>query len=86
MESKHILIKGNKGQWVKKKFRGKDWNNIYKAEDIMYKSNAYRVLLTRARQGMILFIPHGDDEDYTRQKKFYDGTYSLLKDIGIEEI
>ena len=52
----------------------------------MYKSNAYRVLLTRARQGMVLFIPKGDDEDYTRQKIFYDGTYSLLKDIGIEEI
>ena len=73
-------------QWIKKKFRGKDWNNIHKAEDIMYKSNAYRVLLTRARQGMVLFIPKGDDEDYTRQKIFYDGTYSLLKDIGIEEI
>ena len=37
-------------------------------------------------KGMVLFIPEGDDEDYTRQKIFYDGTYSLLKDIGIEEI
>jgi len=44
--------------------------------------NAYRVLLTRARQGMVLVIPHGDTEDHTRQSQFYDGTYNYLKEIG----
>jgi DUF2075 family protein len=51
-----------------------------------YLKNTYRVLLTRARQGMIIYIPNGSKEDHTRPKKFYDETYNYLKTIGIEEI
>jgi hypothetical protein len=46
--------------------------------------NAYRVLLTRARQGMIIFVPEGDVEDATRQATCYDGTYDYLRLIGFE--
>ena len=53
---------------------------------ILYKKNAYRVLLTRARQGMIVFVPHGDNEDYSRNNLFYDGTFDILKKIGFKEI
>ena len=60
--------------------------NILKDEDKLYLKNTYRVLLTRARQGMIIFIPKGYDEDITRKTDFYDGTYNYLKNIGIEEI
>lgn len=60
--------------------------NILKNEDKLYLKNTYRVLLTRARQGMIIFIPKGFREDITRQPKFYDGTYNYLKQIGLEEI
>lgn len=74
------------GKWEYKKFRGSKWNNINKADDRLYLKNSYRVLLTRSRQGMIIFIPKGSDSDATRDKVFYDGTYEYLKNIGIEEI
>ena len=51
-----------------------------------YLKNAYRVLLTRARQGMIIFIPKGDASDHTRDPKYYDETYEYLKKVGIQEI
>ena len=62
------------------------WNKVRKPEDILYLKNAYRVLLTRARQGMAIFIPEGSDTDQTRQRAFYDGTYNYLKGIGIQEL
>ena len=46
--------------------------------------NAYRVLLTRARQGMVIVIPSGDEEDLTRKPTFYDETFNYLKSIGFE--
>ena len=57
-----------------------------KNEDKLFLKNTYRVLLTRARQGMIIFIPKGFREDITRQPKFYDGTYNYFKQMGLEEI
>jgi hypothetical protein len=67
-------------------FKGPKWMKINKQENILYLKNAYRVLLTRARQGMIIFIPCGSDTDETRSHEYYDGTYRYLKEIGIEEI
>lgn len=60
--------------------------NFLKNEDKLFLKNTYRVLFTRARQGMIIFIPKGFREDITRQPKFYDVTYNYLKQIGLEEI
>ena len=51
-----------------------------------YQINAYRVLLTRARQGMIICVPEGNPEDGTRNPKYYDGTFDYLKSIGLEVI
>ena len=48
--------------------------------------NTYRVLLTRARQGMVIFVPKGDLEDQTRPPEFYDATYEFLKDCGLPEL
>ena len=67
-------------------FTGDSWKNINKEEIRIYLKNTYRVLLTRARQGFIIFVPQGDSEDETMQTKFYDGVYYYLKNIGIEEI
>lgn len=67
-------------------FVGTKWNKINKKENISYRKNAYRVLLTRARQGMVIFIPNGEDSDRSRGKCFYDGTYDYLKSIGINEL
>lgn len=72
--------------WNYNNFKGGKWNNVNQSENQLYLKNAYRVLLTRARQGLIIFIPEGNNEDYSRQTTFYDGTYSYLKKIGIEEI
>ena len=70
------------------KFKGTKWNKIRDTNEIErnYLINSYRVLLTRARRGMIIFVPEGDDEDATRAIEYYDGTYEYLKGIGIKEL
>lgn len=73
-------------KWENWSFRGDKWQRINKLERQIYQKNAYRVLLTRARQGMVLFIPEGDDDDNTRPTRYYDSTYQYLKDLGISEI
>ena len=65
---------------------GSKWNRINKEERKAYQLNAYRVLLTRARQGMIICVPEGNPEDHTRLPEFYDGTYEYLLQIGFQEI
>lgn len=53
-----------------------------------------RVLLTRARSGMVICVPFGNGnktstgfwEDSTRLPEYYNGTYAYLKSLGIEEI
>jgi DUF2075 family protein len=72
--------------WSHHSFCGNKWNKINKDERKQYLKNAYRVLLTRARQGMILVVPAGDAEDHTRKSLYYDGTYGFLKEIGFAEI
>ena len=73
-------------EWQHREFRGAKWTKIAKDYKKRYLRNAYRVLLTRARQGMVIFVPEGDPEDRTRDNEFYDGTYCYLKDIGIKSI
>jgi hypothetical protein len=70
--------------WESYSFVGEKWNNINKQERKQYLKNAYRVLLTRARQGMVIVVPPGDNEDATRIPSFYDGTFDYLRRIGIE--
>ncbi|MCG2793907.1 MAG: DUF2075 domain-containing protein [Weeksellaceae bacterium] len=74
------------GEWKSHSFVGSKWQNIHKELRKKYLLNAYRVLLTRARQGMIIVIPEGNTEDYTRLPEFYDSTFEYLKSIGIEII
>ncbi len=72
--------------WTHKSFCGRMWKNIRNSERQVYQKNAYRVLLTRARQGMVIVVPAGDREDPTRAPAFYDPTYEYLKGIGFREI
>ena len=83
------------GQWTYYKFNGKNkWIPERNVESQKYMLNAYRVLLTRARQGIIICVPFGNsnktpegfNEDPTRLPAFYDETYKYLKSLGIEEI
>jgi hypothetical protein len=72
--------------WSYHDFRGNRWCNIANPDNRVYLRNAYRVLLTRARQGMVVFVPPGDTVDPTRSPAFYDSTFNYLKDLGISEI
>lgn len=88
------------GKWRFYRFNGQTkWveqiaNTESKQELQKYMLNAYRVLLTRARAGMVICVPTGNPnktrsgfwEDSTRLPEFYDGTYQYLKSLGIEEI
>ncbi len=68
------------GHWS---FVGSRWQRVRKADRQTYLKNAYRVLLTRARQGMALVVPGGSEEDPTRDPSFYDETYGYLRSIGV---
>ncbi len=72
--------------WDHNAFRGSRWNKIRNKDAQSYQLNAYRVLMTRARQGMIICVPEGNPDDPTRLPEFYDGTYQYLKSIGIENL
>jgi hypothetical protein len=72
--------------WDHKSFCGDRWRNIHKKERQNYQKNAYRVLLTRARQGMVIVVPEGDEADLTRKSEFYDPTFEYLKEIGFHII
>ena len=71
--------------WDHWEFKGHKWNRIHKEIRKLYQKNAYRVLLTRARQGMIIVVPEGDKEDHTRLPEFYNPIYEYLQSIGLEE-
>ena len=72
--------------WEYRSFVGSKWQKINLAHRQMYLKNAYRVLLTRARQGMVIVVPTGDHADPTRDPSFYDPIYAYLTDIGIQTI
>jgi hypothetical protein len=72
--------------WQHYSFKGSKWQNVRQPVRQTYLKNAYRVLLTRARQGMVIVVPHGDVSDHTRPPKFYDPTFEWLKSIGIPMI
>ncbi len=62
------------------------WRDENNAENQKYMLNAYRVLLTRARQGMVICVPEGNPDDSTRLPEFYDPTYEYLKSLGLKEL
>ena len=74
------------GKWNCQYFSGTKWQNIHNENDKTYLQNAYRVLLTRARQGLIIYIPEGDDLDHTRPKELYDQTFNFFQSCGIQNI
>jgi hypothetical protein len=75
-----------KNGWEYWSFVGDHWNRIKKPERQIFLKNAYRVLLTRARQGMVIVVPQGSSEDLTRKDGFYDPTFNYLQEIGFKAI
>lgn len=74
------------GSWQSYAFKGTRWQNVNTADRQLYLKNAYRVILTRARQGMVIFVPQGDDSDFTRPTAFYDGIADYLEECGVARI
>lgn len=72
--------------WEYWSFCGDRWHHIRKQERCTYLINAYRVLLTRARQGMVIVVPRGSESDATRQSAFYDPTFDYLREVGFPTI
>ncbi|MBW4523204.1 MAG: DUF2075 domain-containing protein [Scytolyngbya sp. HA4215-MV1] len=72
------------GRWEYMDFRGSQWQRIKDETRKQYLKNSYRVLLTRARQGMVILIPEGDQEDNTRMPEFYNTTFQYLQNIGLQ--
>jgi hypothetical protein len=70
-------------EWAHFSFRGTKWQSMNAADRQLYLKNTYRVLLTRARQGMVIFIPPGDSSDPTRPPQVYDSIYEYLQLCGI---
>ena len=72
--------------WSYHDFRGNRWQNVKNQDNRNYLRNAYRVLLTRARQGMVIFVPRGDATDPTRAPNLYDRTFDYLASLGISTV
>lgn len=82
------LRRKNREEWDYYNFRGTRWMHRNKGEQQRYLVNSYRVLLTRARQGMVIFVPKGvdEEEDYTRKRQFYDDIYEYLLKCGLKTL
>ena len=74
------------GAWQHYSFVGSRWNHIHKSDRQTYLKNAYRVLLTRARQGMVIVVPDGEATDPTRHAAYYDPIFEYLQSIGFLSI
>lgn len=72
--------------WQHWSFKGNKWQRIHKLDRQKYLKNAYRVLMTRARQGMVIVVPKGDPDDHTRPPSYYDPVFDYLKSIGLPEL
>ena len=72
--------------WSYHDFHGNRWKSVHKQDRRAYIRNAYRVLLTRARQGMAIFVPPGSSDDPTRPPEYYDATFRYLADLGLPQL
>jgi hypothetical protein len=73
-------------RWVCQSFKGSRWQSVNDPKRRLYLTNAYRVMLTRARQGVVIVVPRSDVDDWTRPAAFYDGTYQFLQHCGLETL
>jgi DUF2075 family protein len=72
--------------WAFRRLRSNKWNQVRNVVDRQYMLNKYRVLMTRAREGMILWVPRGEPTDQTRLPQGFDSTAEFLKQCGLKEL
>lgn len=78
-----FLIEPKSGEWICRAFRGTQWQRVSRADIRQFILNKYRVLLTRARKGMVIWVPRGDPSDSTRDPQSLDATAEYLASLGI---
>ena len=66
--------------------RGAKWPDVETPERRQYLMNAYRVLLTRARQGMVIFVTPGAKRDRTRRPDYYEGVHAYMTSLGVRNV
>nr|WP_321510264.1 DUF2075 domain-containing protein [uncultured Hyphomonas sp.] len=76
-------LRYQEGGWSHHAFKGTRWQNVNSADRQLYLKNAYRVILTRARQGMVIYVPRGNADDPTRPPEFYDNIATYLARCGL---
>jgi len=81
-----FTIDSERCNWSYRRFAGKSWGEAHRTDDRQYVLNTYRVLLTRAREGMVIWIPHGDLSDETRPPIWFDSTADYLRNCGLSEV
>lgn len=79
-------LRRKKDEWDFKNFSGTSWQENKGLQERIFLLNTYRVLLTRAREGIIVFVPEGYATDYTRPPEFYDPIFSYLKACGMRDL
>lgn len=72
--------------WQMLWFRGSRWQSVNDPARRAYIANSYRVLLTRARQGLVVFVPEGSEIDHTRAPQDYDGVFQFLLSCGFQSL
>jgi len=82
-EDEHTMVDGH---WSHHRFRGTAWQKVNDSSRRAYLASAYRVLMTRAQQGMVIYVPPGAVDDYTRPPEFNDGVAAFLQNCGIEAL
>jgi DUF2075 family protein len=70
------------GQWVFRTLSGNKWHAVGATRNRDFIRNSYRVLLTRAREGVVIWVPEGDMDDLTRDPKQLDATAEFLVRCG----
>lgn len=79
-------LRRNCGSWAFRNFSGKNWNQTKTISEQQFLLNTYRVLLTRAREGIVIFLPEGDERDETAKPEFYNPIFDYLVSCGLEPI
>ncbi len=78
-----FVFSGTNRWWLCRKFRGAKWQAVRKDADVVFVRNKYRVLLTRARRGTVIWVPRGTQSDPTREPGLFDATADYLKSLGV---
>lgn len=74
------------GHWVTRSLAGNKWSVVSNPAKRRFILNSYRVLLSRAREGLVVWVPRGDDEDHTRRTAELDNVANCLLHAGADSL